>query len=323
MDFTHFPYLGECSALAASLIWSCSVTIYRAWGQELPAQTLNLFKLLVALIGYTGLIAVLYATGCPPTWPTTWEKIGWLTVSGVIGFTIGDTFFFASISRLGAQLSSAIQCLTPPITALINWLYLETALSFPQMIGLTITVFAVMAVILAGSPVTGLRVGSRGWWYGLLFAVLSAIFNAISYSMMGHLFKNENLFCCLTIRIAPALLLLVIPAMFTPLGRSGVRLMLVWPKRLAYLTLAAFLGTVVGMTFLSLAFQHTSSEIVSTLATTYPVWVIPVASFFLKEHPKPIQILGTILAVVGVALLAIPQELYAIWQWLASELWLH
>lgn len=322
MDLNHFPYLGECSALIASLIWSCSVTIYRAWGQQLPAQTLNLFKLLIALIGYTVLIIVLYTIGYPPTWPVTWEKIGWLMLSGIIGFTIGDTFFFASISRLGAQLTSAIQCLTPPITALINWLYLGTFLSLPQMLGLSITVSAVMAVILSGSPVTGLRVGSRGWCYGLLFSFLSAVFNAISYSMMGQLFKNENLFCCLVIRIAPALSLLLIPALFTPLGRTGVRMMLAWPKRLAYLTLAAFLGTVVGMTFLSLAFQHTSSEIVSTLATTYPIWVIPVASFFLKEHPKPVQILGTIVAVVGVALLAIPQELYAIWQWLASELWL-
>jgi drug/metabolite transporter (DMT)-like permease len=72
---------------------------------------------------------------------------------------------------------------------------------------------------------------------------------------------------------------------------------------------------------LTLSLQKTSAGIASTISTTYPIWVIPVAAIFLKEHPKPLQILCTILAVAGIALLVMPGELYSIWQCLAGKLW--
>jgi drug/metabolite transporter (DMT)-like permease len=329
MDYP-VPYLGEAAALTASLVWSCSITLYRAQGQGIPAQTLNLFKLLVALTGYALIVSLLYvlgqtglmATSFQPHFPANPEKIGWLMLSGVLGLTIGDTFFFASIGRLGAQLTAAIQCLTPPLNALIDWLYFGELLSLPQSVGLTLTILAVIGVICAGSPVTGLVPGSRGWWLGLVFALASSVFNAISYSMTGYLLQGENVFACSMVRIAPALLLLLLPALFSPLGRSGVRLMLTQPRRMEILSVAAFLGTIVGITLLSFAFQHASTGIVSTLATTYPIWVIPVASIFLKEHPNARQIGCTILAVIGIALLVVPNELQRVWLWLLRELWL-
>src|SRR5436190_23517893 len=127
MDAWQLPYVGELAALAASLIWSCSISLYRAQGVGVPAQTLNLYKLFVALIGFTFIIAVGkvgYYTGYLPgdiLFPASAEKTGWLMLSGVIGFTISDTLFFAAIHRLGAQLTAALQCITPPVSALIEW----------------------------------------------------------------------------------------------------------------------------------------------------------------------------------------------------------
>ncbi len=316
MDFSSIPYLGESAALAASLVWSCSITLYRAHGKGLPAQTLNLFKLCVALIGYGTILAALYglpalglaSASLEPKLPATSSTVWWLMLSGILGLTIGDTLFFAAIGRLGAQLTAAIQCLTPPLNALIDWVCFDKVLAPMQMAGLLVTIVAVAAVILSGSPVSGLKPGSRGWWWGLCFAVLSAVFNAISYSMTAELVKGENVFICSVIRISPAMLLLLAPAIFSSLGRQGVKMMFAESRRALYLTLAAFLGTVLGITLLTFAFQHANTGIVSTLATTYPIWVIPVASFFLKEHPRPVQIACTVLAVVGIALLVIPNK---------------
>src|SRR5437763_606950 len=109
LDASTTSYVGELAALAASLIWSCSISLYRAHGVGVPAQTLNLYKLFVALVGYTVIIAagrVAYFSGWISgdiVFPASAEKTGWLMLSGVIGFTISDTLFFASIHRLGAQ----------------------------------------------------------------------------------------------------------------------------------------------------------------------------------------------------------------------------
>lgn len=85
------------------------------------------------------------------------------------------------------------------------------------------------------------------------------------------------------------------------------------PRKLGYLGLAAFLGTLLGISFLSYAFQHADTGIVSTLSTTYPIFVIPIAALFLKEYPKIRQVLLTLLAIGGIALLMLPPSFWSGW----------
>lgn len=328
MDAWKIPYAGELAALAASLIWSCSISLYRAQGVGVPAQTLNLYKLFVALVGYTVIILagrVAYYWGWVSgdiAFPASPEKMGYLMLSGVIGFTISDTLFFAAIHRLGAQLTAALQCLTPPINALIDWwLYPDRPLEPLQIVGMSLTMLAVAGVILSGSPLAGLKMGSRGWWWGIFFAVACAVLQAASYAMVHLLVDGENVMAVTLVRITPAFLVLLLMGLFTKPGKAGVRILFQGGPRLKWLTVAGILGTVVGLTLLTYGLQHAKTGIVSTLSGTYPIWLIPVASLFLKEHPRPLQVVCTILAVLGIAMLAIPKELTGVWQRVTSELW--
>lgn len=328
MDAWKIPYAGELAALAASLIWACSISIYRAQGVGVPAQTLNLYKLFVALIGYTLIILVGrvayfqgWINGDIP-FPATSEKTGLLMLTGVIGFTISDTLFFAAIHRLGAQLTAALQCLTPPINELIDlWLYPNRALEPLQVVGMAVTLTAVAGVIFSGSPIAGLKMGSRGWWWGVFFAVACAVIQAVSYAMIHLLLDGESIMAVTLVRIAPAFLILLAFGALTRPGRAGLRIITGSRRRLRWLTLASILGTIVGLTLLTFGLQNAKTGIVSTLSGTYPIWLIPVASIFLREHPKPLQIICTVLAVLGIAMLAIPNELSVVWQRVTSELW--
>lgn len=319
MDTDFLPYAGKLAALLASFMWSFSITLYRAHGQGLPAQTLNLYKLFVALVGFSILVTMLQfapALGWlehAPRFPGSWQKSGWLMASGIIGLTLGDTLFFVSIRHLGAALTAALQCLTPPLNAMIDWFYLGIPMSTIQVVGMVIVVIAVAGVVLAGASN---RVGkhlSRAWVFGLLAALGSALCQAIAYAMQGQLLKNENIFACMILRIAPAFLLLAALACFTKGGRLGVGLLVSQPRKMGYLTLAACIGTLVGITLLSFAFQHADTGIVSTISTTYPIWVIPVAAFFLREYPSPWQVACTLLAIVGIALLMLPSSIWQGW----------
>lgn len=313
------PYAGKLAALAASLIWSCSISLYKAHGQGVPAQTLNLYKLFIALIGFSLVLTGLYAmhwqgfSDAAPHFPATWNKSFWLMASGVIGLTLGDTFFFVSIRHLGAALSAAMQCLTPPLNALIDWLYFDKPMTTMQLTGLAVIVVSVAGVILAGRSGRLALKETHNWSLGLFAAICSALCQAIAYAMTGELLQGENIFACAILRIAPAWCILVFFACFTRTGRQGVLFLTQHPRKLFYLALAAMIGTVIGISFLSYAFQHEVTGIVSTLSTTYPIWVIPVAAFFLKEFPTPMQILCTILAIMGIALLMIPREVWQSW----------
>lgn len=319
MDSDLLPYAGKLAALLASLIWSCSISLYKAHGQNVPAQTLNLYKLFVALFGFIAIYFCLHAMAwfdpsrTAPSFPASWEKSGWLMASGIIGLTLGDTLFFVSIRRLGAALTAAIQCLTPPLNAIIDWVHLDKPMTPIQVIGMVVIVVSVAGVILSGSPRHAGERATRNWLIGLLAALGSALSSALAYAVTGQLIKNENVFACTILRIVPALSILVAFAIFSATGRQGVRFLVAHPKKMIYLALAAFLGAVVGLSLQGYAFQHADTGIVSTLSTTYPIWVIPVASFFLKEHPTPTQIFYTIFAIVGIALLMLPASVWAGW----------
>lgn len=319
MDADSLPYAGKLAALLASLIWSCSISLYKAHGTGVPAQTLNLYKLFVALLGFTVIYFGMHAMawfGDPvsaPQFPATWQKSAWLMASGVVGLTLGDTLFFISIRRLGAALTSAIQCLTPPLNATIDWLHFDKPMTPIQIVGMVVIVLSVAGVILSGVPNRGGEKATRGWMLGLLAALGSAFSSAAAYAVTGELIKNENIFACTILRIIPALSILVVLALLTASGRQGVKFLVSQPKKLGYLALAATLGAVIGLSLQGFAFQHADTGIVSTLSTTYPIWVIPVASFFLKEHPTPLQIICTVLAIVGIALLMLPPSFWIGW----------
>jgi len=206
-----------------------------------------------------------------------------------------------------------LQCLTPPMNVMIDWVYFDKPMTFIQLMGLIVIVVSVAGVILAGRQGRLALKETHNWTLGLIAAICSATCSAIAYAIAGELLKGENIFACTILRIAPALLILAIFAAFTPIGKQGVSFLLSHPKKIRYLTLAAILGTVIGMSFLSYGFQHEATGIVSTLSTTYPIWVIPVAAIFLKEHPTPMQIVCTILAIGGIALLMIPAEMWLSW----------
>ena len=44
-----FPYVGEIASLMAAAIWAVSMSLYRHFGRDLPSDSLNLFRSLVAI----------------------------------------------------------------------------------------------------------------------------------------------------------------------------------------------------------------------------------------------------------------------------------
>jgi drug/metabolite transporter (DMT)-like permease len=75
------------------------------------------------------------------------------------------------------------------------------------------------------------------------------------------------------------------------------------PKTLGLLALGALLGPVLGVSASLLAIQHAEIGVASTLMALPPVIVLPVSYFVFKEKVGWQAIAGTLLAIVGVAVL--------------------
>ena len=75
------------------------------------------------------------------------------------------------------------------------------------------------------------------------------------------------------------------------------------PKVLVWLTLAAFTGPVLGATLSLFALQHTQVGVASTLIALPPVFLLPISWIVFKEKFDWGAVLGTLVAMAGVALL--------------------
>jgi drug/metabolite transporter (DMT)-like permease len=301
-----FPFAGELAALVAAMIWACTLCTFRRFGDGIPARVLTLYKNCIALVCLLAAIAIVR-----PALPEDPGPCRLLVLSGVIGLAFGDTAFYAALSRLGAQLTAATQCLAPPVAALLGWIVLSETLSAIQILGMSLTVVAVGGVVLEGGSGLVEDRARRAWTAGLVFAALSALAQAAGIVLQRGAFQSVSLLPGTAIRFAPAVALLALmqwglarprskDAGGAPAARgAGLR----DPRRAAVLAVAAFFGTFVGVFLLAAGAKYAQSGVVTALSSTYPIWVIPVAAVFLKESAGWRKTLWTLVAMAGIALL--------------------
>ena len=76
-------------------------------------------------------------------------------------------------------------------------------------------------------------------------------------------------------------------------------------KTFGLLFVATFLGTFLGIWLMNAGLRYTHTGIASTLSSTSPIFILPLAYFIEKEDLTARSIMGACIAVVGVAVLFI------------------
>jgi drug/metabolite transporter (DMT)-like permease len=288
--------IGESASLAAALIWAFSMSAFSAFGQNVPASVLNLFKNAIAIVGLLAVVLVM-----EQQWPQDLDRVLLLAVSGIVGIAIGDTFLFAALKRLGAQLTSATQCLAPPAAAAMAWFSFGESLTWLETFGIGITVSSVCAIILLRGRSDAQTSDLRTVQVGVLYAVLAALGQAFAMVSSRYAFQGVSVPAGTLLRMVPAFLVI---ATFAPPKQFSS----LWGNRryLWILAAAAFAGTFLGMLLMSTGAKYAKAGVAAALSSTYPVWIVPIAHFLLKERVARASIILTGLAVLGVALLVAP-----------------
>lgn len=114
-------------ALIAAILFAASVIAASRSSRLLGTQAANFWRIVAAvvLLGAWGHLAGLGLGG---------GALGIFFLSGVIGFGLGDFALFETLPRLGPRLTSLmVNCLAAPFAAAVEWLWLDTRLSGPQL----------------------------------------------------------------------------------------------------------------------------------------------------------------------------------------------
>jgi len=294
-------YIGELAALSTSLIWAVTSVLFTKATQRVGSIIVNRMRSVFGLIFLMLLNLVFYGYLLPFDAGT--ERWTWFALSGAVGYALGDVFLFQSFICIGTQRAMLMMSLAPLLSAGLAWIFIGEALTVIQILGVLVTLAGVAWVIMRrhnspGSSQVCNRV--QGIIYGLGAATGQAVGYVLSKQGLAGGFSP---IAGNSIRMLAAAAVLWTLASFQGKARETINQMRAQPQVLRWLGIAAFTGPVLGATLSLFALQHTEVGIASTLIALPPVFLLPISWVVFKEKFDWGAVLGTIVAMVGVALL--------------------
>jgi drug/metabolite transporter (DMT)-like permease len=291
-------YVGEISALGVAVCWTLSALFFEKAGSKIGSLAVNVIRLMTAIL-LLGIAAWITRGFFFPTDATSYQWL-WLSLSGFIGFFLGDLFLFHSYSIIGSRMAQLIMTLSPPITAFVSFLFLSEHLSFLQITGITITVFGIFIAMLGKEK--GNKLNFNVPIKGFLFAFGGAVGQALGLILSKKGIGDYDAISATQIRaITGGISFLVL---VTFLRRWGsIRRAFYDKTGVKFVLSGSLVGPVIGVTLSLIAIQHTEAGVAATLMGLVPIFIIVPSAIMFKERITPFQVLGAFISVAGCILL--------------------
>lgn len=295
MPVTH---AGELYALLTALCWTVAAMSFEAAGRRVGSLAVNLIRLIIALLFHSALSLAMRGTLLPAD--ASARAWFWLSLSGLVGFSIGDLLLFRALVVVGARVSMLMLALVPPITAVIGWAFLGETLSAQSITGMAVTLAGIVMVVLKKDGASG-RIAFSHSVTGILLAFGGALGQALGLILSKYGMGDYDPFASTQIRVIAGIAGFAV--LFSVMGvwgrvRSGMKD--AWA--MSRISLGAFFGPFLGVSFALFSIQRTATGIASTIMGIVPVLIIAPAVLILRERVTPREVAGSVLAVIGIAL---------------------
>lgn len=300
-------HLGEYAALLTAIFWTVTALAFEKASRKVGSLSVNIIRLCMALVFLSlyswvtrGLILPVDATGFQ------WL---WLSLSGLVGFVLGDFFLFRSYEVISARIAMLIMALAPPIAALISWIALDESLNFKQGVGMVLTFAGIALVILKReinpdseeSETNQKKVKLNYPLAGLLLAFGGAVGQAGGLVLSKIGMQDYNVIAAVQIRVITGIVgFLLIFLFFNKWDtlKSAIK----DPIAMKRITLGAIFGPFLGVTFSLLSIRYTSTGVASAIMSIVPVIIIAPAIIIFKEKFNSKELIGALITVGGVML---------------------
>lgn len=296
-------YTGEIAGLLTSFCWSFTSIFFTLSGRLVGSPVVNRTRLLMALVMVSGVHYVTQGT----VWPiyAEAERWGWMALSGLVGFVIGDALLFQAFVVIGPRLAMLLMSLNPVMGAILAWVLLNETLSGAEILGIALAVSGVAWVV------TDRRNGSslpdaepRTYLVGVLLGLGGALGQAVGFiaSKQG-LTDNFPALSGNMMRLITATTVIWLLTALNGRVRAGFDAIRDNPKALRFIFGGAVAGPFVGVWLSLVAVQNAPVGIASTLTSLAPVILIPLGYIFFRERITARAIVGTVFAIAGIAVL--------------------
>jgi drug/metabolite transporter (DMT)-like permease len=287
--------IGKILALSCAILWAVAVIFFKRAGETIRPSALNLYKTIIAAVL---LLPVFWIAGISLN-PAGLTGMDWLMViaSGVLGISVSDSLFFKCLNILGAGLTAIVECMYSPMIMALSWLVLFNKLSIRQVAG---ALLVIAAVLVATLKVKTIKIPAKNIAIGILLGAGAMFFMAVSIVLMKPVLQKPSVsvFWVSEVRLLAALVVLVIFILFAKERRQMFASL--WDRRnWKHALPGTILGNVLSMTIWVAAFKLTDVTSAAILNQTNTIFIVILASLWLKEPFTLRRIIATVLAFAG------------------------
>ena len=293
--------IGELAALLTSVVWAGTSVLFTKATQKVGSIIVNRMRSILALTFLMLLNLAFYGYILP--FNASAERWMWFALSGAIGYALGDVFLFQSFICIGTQRGMLMMSLAPLLSAFLAWIFFDEILTGIQILGVLVTLAGVAWVIMRRRSTTQPNQVCSPV-QGILYGLGAATGQAVGYVLSKQgLVDGFSPIAGNSIRMLAAVIVLWVLASIQGKAKLTIKTMRENPKVFGWLTMAAFTGPVIGATLSLFALQNTEVGIASTLIALPPVFLLPISWVVFKEKFDWVAVIGTLVAIGGVALL--------------------
>jgi len=286
-------HIGEFAALGVSVCWTMSALFFEKAGYKIGSLSVNFIRLLLAIV-FLGITSLVSRGLFFPIDATGYQWF-WLGISGFVGFFLGDMLLFKSYMVIGSRTATLIMSLSPMLTAVIGWFFLDEILSTKNILAMTISIGGIIIAI--SNRKMKLSYPAKGILLAFGGAMGQAVGLILSKKGMGH----YDPVAATQIRAIFGLFSFAI--LITAIGRwSKIGRDMKHTDAMKSVTVGAIFGPFVGVALGLFAIQQTKTGIASSLMALVPIFIILPSSIMFKEKIKPQQIIGAVVSIGGAVL---------------------
>ncbi len=290
--------LGSVFALTSAFLWASAVILFKKSGEVFSPVSLNIYKSVVALILVSLTMVMLNIPFFPDKPINDWLL---LAVSGFIGITLADLFFFIALNRLGAGLVAIVECFYLPSVIFFSFILLNENLSVGSIIGGLLVLTAVLVGSIKKKVIPGEAPETKSSLSGIIIGCLSMIFLAAGIVMIKDLLERTDVFWATLVRVASASVSLFALILFHPRRKQYFR-ELKFSK--AWLTAlpASIIGNYLALLCWVAGMKYTTASRAAILNQMSTIFIFILAAVFLKEKITVNKTIAILLALTGACL---------------------
>ncbi|MEG0424117.1 DMT family transporter [Cetobacterium sp.] len=284
--------MGESLALAAAFGWVGSSVFLERASKETGTLAVNLIRLIIALL-FLGVITYV-KRGLVLPLDVTKESLKFLSISGLFGLFLGDFFLYKSYIKIGPRITLLVMTFSPVAVSILSFFILGEKIEGFKVLGMLLTIIGIAIVILKKK--NDKEFSKVGFIYALLAMLGESL--GIIFTRLGSI--EYDSFATIQVRTIPAILAFIV---YISLKKewSNIKEGIVNKKGMIYIVLGTIVATL-GVTALVEAMKYANVGIVSTLAATSPILIIPISIIFFKEKVSILEGVGALISFVGITI---------------------